>query len=106
LASYRVLLLDGRVLSYAIQTSSVGDFRSNHRYLYTLLTRPVDPELLHLSERAAAAHSLRFTGLDFIKDEKTKQYLLLDVNPYPGISDLSKLYRRNLALPVLQSLLS
>lgn len=65
----------------------------------------ITEEIVKLSKSIANIFSLDFVGLDLIKDSVTGKYLLLDINPYPGINRINNLYDIDLASYIVDYLL-
>lgn len=96
-STIRIILLNNKSLLGAHCFPAINDFRTNYNLNGTIEKYHMTDEIIRISEFIAQKFSLGFVGLDFIKDKTSGKYLLLDVNPYPGIYRIIKLYNINLA---------
>ena len=100
-STIRIILLNNKSLFGAHYFPAINDFRTNYG---TIGKYHMTDEIIRISEFIAQKFSLGFVGLDFIKDKTSGKYLLLDVNPYPGIYRINKLYNINLASNIVDLL--
>lgn len=100
----RVLVVAGEPLAACWRVAAPGEFRSNVHRGGRALAAPLTDEAAALARAAAAALGLPLCGVDLIEAEGG--LAVLEVNGSPGLEGIEAATGRDLATPILRSVLS
>jgi len=99
--SIRVILIGGKAVTLASYNDPFGDFRSNFNHEYTmesLENHEKKNEYISVAEKGLASISVNIliAGVDLL-DSKEMGIVVLEINAFPSMDDISKATNKNIA---------
>lgn len=100
----RIFIIKKEVHAIIEKTIKSDDFRGNAKRSTAKLITKLPTSLQSEIERIIALSKLDYCGIDFLYDEKNKEFKILEINPVPGFEQVETLSNKNIAKEILTSL--